>query len=165
MYTFKHTHIHMYICIYQHMHIRTHTYHKAWVHMETSNPNRTPQNLFSSFLYLKFPLPKVRVKSSTFSELTNPKVYKAPQLYTEAHPHMLCWTNPWPWPPHSTEVWTLEPVSLLPIQPPGTSSLLPWALSPVQSAPMYGCPSHCAWALTPSVGCPYMHTLALLCST
>lgn len=47
------------------------------------------------------------------------------------------------------ELESLSQLPFSPIQPPGTSSSPPWALSLTQPAPTYGCPAHCAWALTP----------------
>lgn len=147
------THTHSYISISQSMHIRTHTHWKAWVHAETSNPNVTPQHLlFPSFLYLKFPFPKVRVVSpSILTHLLSrwtPMHISQPSCTRDTHPHMLWWTILWPWLPYSPQVGILEPVSLLPTQPPGTSSSPPWDLSPGQPALLCGCPSHRAWALT-----------------
>lgn len=160
----------MYIRTCRSLHIRTHTYRKVWVHMETSNPNVIPQKLFFFPSGLETPFSKSESHVSqcpySFTELTNPIGYKSYHLHNRGPPsHALLNHSPTLTSIHHSN-W--KPWASKPSPHPTPRDIL---LTTLRSVPHAACSyvwmpfSPCLGSDSSSMGCPYTHTLALLCST
>lgn len=165
----------------QHTHIRTsvsidlcimhtHVPKSRSLHGDLQSQCNTSEFVFCSLLYLKLPFPKVRVMSpSILIHLLSgwiPLYRSHPSCTTVAHPHMLCWTIPWPWRPYTTRVRILEPVTLLPHPTPRDIVLTTLGSVPNAACSYVWMPcSLCLGSDSSSMGCPYTRTPALLCGT